>query len=111
MTRGDLAILAEGLEKSHGNTRALDGLNLTVEEGTVLGLLGPNGAGKTTARFASSRRLRRVASFRLVRRHTTDLRSAFRIALPAPIGAVRGSVTDAAGCAVFLCRPNQETLA
>ena len=29
--------------------RALDGLDLTVAEGTVLGLLGPNGAGKTTA--------------------------------------------------------------
>ena len=31
-----------------GHVRALDGLNLDVEEGTVLGLLGPNGAGKTT---------------------------------------------------------------
>jgi ABC-2 type transport system ATP-binding protein len=43
------AILAEGLQKSYGKTRALDGLDLSVEEGTVLGLLGPNGAGKTTA--------------------------------------------------------------
>ena len=43
------AILAEGLRKSYGEIRALDGLNLCVEEGTVLGLLGPNGAGKTTA--------------------------------------------------------------
>jgi ABC-2 type transport system ATP-binding protein len=46
---GRPAILAEGLQKSYGKTRALDGLNLQVEEGTVLGLLGPNGAGKTTA--------------------------------------------------------------
>jgi ABC-2 type transport system ATP-binding protein len=47
--RGRSAIVAEGLHKSYGKTRALDGLDLSVEEGTVLGLLGPNGAGKTTA--------------------------------------------------------------
>jgi ABC-2 type transport system ATP-binding protein len=46
---GRPAILAEGLHKRFGETRALDGLDLTVERGTVLGLLGPNGAGKTTA--------------------------------------------------------------
>ncbi len=49
MTDGRPAVLAEGLEKSYGKTRALDGLDLRAEEGTVLGLLGPNGAGKTTA--------------------------------------------------------------
>ncbi len=43
------AIVAEGLVKSFGQTRALDGVNLSVSAGTVLGLLGPNGAGKTTA--------------------------------------------------------------
>ena len=42
-------IVAEGLVKTYGNVRALDGLDLRVEQGTVLGLLGPNGAGKTTA--------------------------------------------------------------
>ena len=46
------AIVAEGLVKIYrsrrNEVRALDGLDLTVAEGTVLGLLGPNGAGKTT---------------------------------------------------------------
>ena len=43
------AIEAEGLVKTFGKeVRALDGVDLKVEQGTVLGLLGPNGAGKTT---------------------------------------------------------------
>ena len=69
------AIDAEGLVKVYrsrkSEVRALDGVDLTVEEGTVLGLLGPNGAGKTTtvrilatllkpdAGHATRRRLRR----------------------------------------------------
>jgi ABC-2 type transport system ATP-binding protein len=43
------AIHAEGLVKTFGDVRALDGVDFDVPEGTVLGLLGPNGAGKTTA--------------------------------------------------------------
>jgi ABC-2 type transport system ATP-binding protein len=42
------AIVAEGLVKKYGDVVALDGMELTVPEGTVFGLLGPNGAGKTT---------------------------------------------------------------
>src|ERR1700741_452138 len=41
-------IRASGLVKRFGDVTALDGLDLAVPQGTVLGLLGPNGAGKTT---------------------------------------------------------------
>jgi len=42
-------IEARGLRKAFGRTVALDGVDLRVEEGRILGLIGPNGAGKTTA--------------------------------------------------------------
>ena len=44
----DVMVRAEGLVKRFGDVVALNGLDLTVPRGTVLGLLGPNGAGKTT---------------------------------------------------------------
>ncbi|AXK32293.1 ATP-binding cassette domain-containing protein [Streptomyces armeniacus] len=47
--RSGHSVLAEGLTKSYGDKRALDGFDLAVPRGTVYGLLGPNGAGKTTA--------------------------------------------------------------
>ena len=42
-------IEARGVRKVYGATKALDGMDLLVEEGRILGLIGPNGAGKTTA--------------------------------------------------------------
>jgi ABC-2 type transport system ATP-binding protein len=43
------AVRARGLVKHYGEVKALDGIDVTVPTGSVLGLLGPNGAGKTTA--------------------------------------------------------------
>ncbi|NKY98018.1 ATP-binding cassette domain-containing protein [Nocardiopsis alborubida] len=48
MAEHDLAVLTEGLRKTYGDKRALDGLDMAVPRGTVHGILGPNGAGKTT---------------------------------------------------------------
>src|ERR1051326_5163835 len=45
-------IEARGLRKAYGKTVALDGVDLRVEEGRIVGLIGPNGAGKTTALYA-----------------------------------------------------------
>src|SRR5437763_15369378 len=42
-------IEARGLRKVYGTTVALDGIDLRVEDGRILGLIGPNGAGKSTA--------------------------------------------------------------
>src|SRR5262249_57759920 len=42
------ALVVTGVQKSFGETVVLDGVDLTVAEGTIFALLGPNGAGKTT---------------------------------------------------------------
>ncbi|MFG1916418.1 ATP-binding cassette domain-containing protein [Micromonospora sp. NPDC048898] len=84
-------VVAEGLGKRYGPTRALDAFDLTVPAGTVYGLLGPNGAGKTTAvrilttllRFDAGRAT--VAGFD-VRRQPDEVRA--RIALTGQYAAV-----------------------
>jgi len=48
-TTSTMALEATGLRKSFGDTVALDGIDLSVAEGSIFALLGPNGAGKTTA--------------------------------------------------------------
>ncbi len=88
MPTTDLAIRAEGLVKTYGRpkadgsgvTRALDGLDLTIASGTVLGVLGPNGAGKTTAVRILSTLLRPDAGIAIVAgydvtRHPREVRS------------------------------------
>jgi ABC-2 type transport system ATP-binding protein len=45
---GDLAIETDGLVKTFGTTRAVDGVDLAIPRGSIYGVLGPNGAGKTT---------------------------------------------------------------
>ncbi|MFF4656940.1 ATP-binding cassette domain-containing protein [Streptomyces sp. NPDC001381] len=73
------AIYAEGLVKTFGDVKALDGVDLDVPEGTVLGLLGPNGAGKTTAVRCLTTLLRpdrgraRVAGFDVLK-HPNEVR-------------------------------------
>src|SRR6266567_1344633 len=42
------AIIVDGLVKTYGTNRAVDGVSFSVEEGEIFGMLGPNGAGKTT---------------------------------------------------------------
>jgi ABC-2 type transport system ATP-binding protein len=78
-------IEAVGLHKSFGETHALRGLDLSAEEGSILGVLGPNGAGKTTAVRILTTLSRpdsgeaRVAGVDVLK-HPTDARKRFGVA-------------------------------
>jgi ABC-2 type transport system ATP-binding protein len=82
---GRPAIMAEELAKSFGDVRALDGIHIQAQAGTILGLLGPNGAGKTTAVRIFTTLLRpdggraEVAGFDVVR-DAAELRGAIGLA-------------------------------
>ena len=84
MTANNLAIEVAGLTKSYGDHSVLDGVDLTVPEGTVYALLGPNGAGKTTIVNILSTLLTpddgeiRVAGFD-VRREPAEVRTAIGV--------------------------------
>jgi ABC-2 type transport system ATP-binding protein len=91
MTYAQLAIDARGLTKGYGGTAVLDGVDLSVERGTVFALLGPNGAGKTTTvrilatLTGADAGVARVAGFD-VRRDRRDVRR--RISLTGQYAAV-----------------------
>ncbi len=103
------AIEASGLEKAYGATRALDGLDLQVETGEILGMLGPNGAGKTTTVRVLSTLLRpdrgtaRVAGHDVIT-EATQVRS--QIGLTGQYAALDESLTGRANLIMVgqLCR-------
>ena len=98
------AIWAEGLQKNYGKTRALAGIDLAVEEGTVLALLGPNGAGKTTAVRILTTLLKpdagqaEVAGLDVVK-HANELRA--RIGLAGQYAAVDENLTGYENLVMF----------
>jgi len=95
---GDATIRVRGVVKRFGEVRALDGVDLEAEPGSVLGLLGPNGAGKTTAVRVMTTLLKpdageiRVAGLDAVRQ-AAELRE--RIGLAGQYAAVDENLTGA----------------
>jgi len=93
-----LAIEAAGLVKSFGTTRAVDGVDLAVPQGSVFGVLGPNGAGKTTTIRMLATLLRPDAGQALVLGHDVvreadQVRS--RVALTGQFASVDEDLTGA----------------
>jgi ABC-2 type transport system ATP-binding protein len=107
------AIEAEGLVKVFGRTRALDGIDLQVGAGTILGMLGPNGAGKTTTVRVLTTLLRpdlgtaRVAGFD-VRTESAQVRR--EIGLTGQYAALDESLTGRANLIMVgqLCRMSKK---
>ena len=66
---GDLAVETDGLVKTFGATRAVDGVNLAIPRGSVYGVLGPTGAGKTTTIRILATLLRPAGGRARYRRH------------------------------------------
>jgi daunorubicin resistance ABC transporter ATP-binding subunit len=90
------AIEVEGLGKSFGAVKALDGLDLQVETGSVFGLLGPNGAGKTTLVRILATLLAPTAGWARVLGHdvvSASLSVRRRIGLAGQFAAVDGELT------------------
>ena len=96
------AITATGLVKRYKTVTALDGVDLTVPTGSVLGLLGPNGAGKTTIVRILTTLLQPDEGSATVAEPASGLRSVVRmrtmVVLPAPLGPSRPS-TEPVGTA------------
>ena len=93
----------DGLEKSYGALRVLDGIDLAVARGSVLALLGPNGAGKTTT-------VRILATLlRAGRRHRPGRRLRRRRASAA--GSAAASASPASTPPSTTCRPAPRTCA
>jgi ABC-2 type transport system ATP-binding protein len=107
------AIEAEGLVKVFGRTRALDGIDLQVGAGTILGMLGPNGAGKTTTVRVLTTLLRpdqgtaRVAGFDV---HTEAAQVRREIGLTGQYAALDESLTGRANLIMVgqLCRMSKK---
>jgi ABC-type multidrug transport system ATPase subunit len=96
----ELAVEANGLEKSYGAVKVLAGVDLRVERGSVFALLGPNGAGKTTTvRILST----------LIRADAGQARVAASTSSASGAGCVAASASPASTRPSTHCRPARRT--